>query len=393
MPQAARTPILRTSERRAFKRCVWRWYHSYRMGLVPIGSTHDALWFGTGVHLALAEWYKGPGTKRGAHPAETFKKWAANELRFIRTQDRMKGQLGAAVIEEKLVPAKELGVVMLDEYVKMYGQDPNWSVIAPEHSGQVDVLDPRDASKVLLIYAFTYDLVYRDLEDDYVKLGEHKTAKAIQTDHLPLDDQAGSYWAIASQELAASGLIGPKERIRGIEYNFLRKALPDPRPRNSDGHYTNKPTKQNYIEAFTDWEFNGSTDSGVSIGVKMDVTNLEKLKLEQLADLAAEYDIQVLGEVSKVQPQPYFVREFIIRTARERTTQIRRIQDEGLHMEAVRTKALPLIKNPTRDCQWDCDFYQLCKMDEGNHADTREYRQTMFNVQDPYATHRKSTEE
>jgi hypothetical protein len=385
MPQAARTPILRTSERRAFKRCVWRWYHSYRMGLVPIGSTHDALWFGTGVHLALAEWYKGPGTKRGAHPAETFEKWAANELRFIRTQDRMKGQLGAAVIEEKLVPAKELGVVMLDEYVKMYGQDPNWSVIAPEHSGQVDVLDPRDASKVLLIYAFTYDLVYRDLEDDYVKLGEHKTAKAIQTDHLPLDDQAGSYWAIASQELAASGLIGPKERIRGIEYNFLRKALPDPRPRNADGHCTNKPTKQHYHEAFA--------ASSISPELFRQWGLSEKSKIEDLQRYAEMAGLVVLGDVSKVQPQPYFVREFVTRTARERATQIRRIQDEGLHMEAVRTKALPLIKNSTWDCQWDCDFYQLCKMDEGNHADTREYRQTMFNVQDPYATHRKSTEE
>lgn len=373
---SARTPILRTSERRAFKRCIWRWWQSYRMGLVPLGSTSDALWFGTGVHLALAEWYKGPGLKRGPYPSETFSKWAENELRFIKTREQYRGQAGEAFIEEKLVPAKELGVVMLDGYLNTYGKDPQWSIIAPEHSGQIDIMDPNDVDKLLCTYAFTYDLVYRCLECGRVKLGEHKTAAAISLGHLPLDDQAGSYWAIASQELSASGLIGPKERIAGIQYNFLRKAKPDPRPRNSEGHYLNKATKQDAVDALTE------------AGVLFDV----KASGEKLMELAAEKLVKVEGKVSKSQPQPLFVREFVTRTAKQRAQQIRRIQGEALHMAYVREGYLPLTKNPTFNCQWDCDFHELCLLDETG-GDVTEYRESMFRQQDPYADHRKSTEE
>lgn len=371
----ARVPILRTSERRAFKRCIWRWWKSYRQGLVPIGTTSDALWFGTGVHIALAEWYKGPGKKRGPYPSETFARWAEGELRYIKTRERNRNGVDT-LIEEKLEPARDLGIIMLEGYLKEYGTDPMWDIIAPEHSGQIDVMDPNEVEKLLTIYAFTYDLVYRCLECGRIKLGEHKTCASIQTDHLPLDDQAGSYWSIASQELAQSGLIEKGERIAGIEYNFLRKARPDPRPRNGNGHALNKPTKQDAIDALT------------AAGILYDT----KATGEKLMAFAAEKLITVEGKVSKVQPSPLFAREFVKRTAKQRAQQIRRIQDEALHMAYVREGYLPIIKNPTFNCQWDCDFYNLCLLDEAG-GDTKDYQESMYQVRDPYADHRKSTEE
>lgn len=342
---------------------------------MPLGTSSDALWFGTGVHIALAEWYRGPGLKRGPYPSETFSKWAENELRFIKTQERYKSG-DSSFIEQRYEPAKELGITMLDGYLNEYGKDPKWSIIAPEHSGQIDIMDPNEVDKLLCIYAFTYDLVYRCLECGRVKLGEHKTAAAVSLNHLPLDDQAGSYWAIASQELEASGLIRPKERIAGIQYNFLRKAKPDPRPRNADGHYLNKATKQDAIDALT------------AAGVLFDA----KASGEKLMAFAAEKLVKVEGQISKVQPQPLFVREFVTRTAKQRAQQIRRIKDEALHMAYVREGYLPLTKNSTRDCNWDCDFYELCLLDESG-GDVDEYRESMFRIQDPYADHRKSTEE
>ena len=369
----SKVPIIRTSERRSFKRCPQAWWWGWRMGLVPVGSISDALWFGTGVHIALAAWYCGPGKKRGPEPAETFAAWAVGEIRHIKTSNRF-GNAAEALIEEKLVPAQVLGTTLLECYLKEYGRDEHMFVIRPEYSGQINIADPDFADEILAIYAFTYDLVYRDLNDDRILLEEHKTARAIVTSHLQLDDQAGSYWAIADQQLRAEGVLKPKERIRGIEYNFIRKAMPDERPRNAEGYYTNKPTKADYLAA-----------------MRSRPGDLSKLKVEELADLAESRGIKVFGEVSKLQPKPLFQREFVHRTAAERATQIRRIQDEALVLDAFRTGDLPLIKNPTRECSF-CPFQGLCELDEGGH-DTSDYLRAIYRTQDPYADHRKSTEE
>lgn len=348
---------------------------------MPVSTvSSNALWLGTGIHIALAEWYKYKGLRRGPFPSETFAEWAEGEIRWVKTQARTH-EVGTldTIIEEKLVPGKELGITMLEGYVKHWGKDPQWSIITREHSGQIDVTDPNDVEKLLVIYAFTYDGVMRNLATGDLELIEHKSAQAISMDHLPLDDQAGSYWAIASQELSASGLIKPNERIKGIRYNFLRKAMPDERPKNADGYATNKPTKSNYIAALT---ADGLTD----------VT--DKLSLPKLEELARQRSLTVLGDISKVQPKPLFERELVRRTASERATQIRRIQDEALWMREVRTGRLPLIKNPNFNCQWDCDFYDMCQLDEaGDPEAVREYREEVYTVRDPYADHRKSTEE
>ena len=41
--------MLRTSERKAFKRCQAKWWWQYREGLVPVFEKPGALWFGTGL--------------------------------------------------------------------------------------------------------------------------------------------------------------------------------------------------------------------------------------------------------------------------------------------------------------------------------------------------------
>ncbi len=375
------TPIIRTSERRSFKRCPQQWYWSWRCGLKPLDEMSDALWFGTIMHAALAEWYCGPGLKRGPHPAETFARIAAEEIRWIKTESRQRQDSVTTFIEEKLVPAEALGVGLMEDYVEWYGPDDSWNVIQPEHSGQLNVFDPEAPSVLMAIYGFTYDLVYRDLMDDSIWLGEHKSAKAIRTDHLPLDDQAGSYWAIAPIELVDAGLISKTDRVQGIMYNFVRKALADDRPRNADGHYCNKPAKADYI-ASLEYVVAGHS-----------VETLKKLKLESLEEIARGYGIQVFGEVSKLQPKPRFVREPVYRSPRERATQVRRIQDEALWMDQVRSGALPIIKNPSPDCAW-CPHNSMCLLDErGDKAAVKEYREAMYKIQDPYLDHRKSMED
>jgi hypothetical protein len=373
-----RLPIIRTSERRDFGRCEWRWRQAWRRGLKPLGEESVPLVFGSWVHEALAAWYL-PGLKRGPHPTDTFLKVADDDMMFIRTEARSKGTVAAGgtefYIEEKLVPARELGVAMLNGYVEWWGSDDSWEVIQPEWSGEVTVTD--GAGNDIAIYGFTYDGVYRDLADGRIKLMEHKTAKAIFTDHLPLDQQAGSYWAIAGPHLRKQGLLKPREDIAGITYNFLRKSPPDERPRNAQGHCTNKPTKEHYVAALAE------------IGVEVKLS----AKLDALDSLAQANGLKVLGEVSALQPKPLFEREFVTKSRNQRQSQIGRIQLDARRMNELRTAdEVDLRKTSTRDCSWDCSFYNLCLLDEEG-GDTASYRKDVFRVQDPYAAHRKSTEE
>lgn len=352
------------------------------MGLKPKGMEKTPLWFGTLVHMALADWYL-PGVKRGPHPAETFAKLAGEALHSVKVADATEEAMA------EYVDGKELGIAMLEGYVKLYGTDPQWSFISTEQTFQLEVPWPKDDrqliwevtdGQILLTYAGSFDGVYRDLETGRIELLETKTAKAIQTSHLPLDDQAGSYWAVASHVLAKQGLIKPGERISGINYNFLRKAFPDLRPRDAEGYATNKPLKAHYVTALADRPGCGNAKQ------------LGAMKLDDLAALAKQKRIAITGDRSKAQPTQLFLRYMENRTSAERRTQLSRIQNEAILMQAHRERLLPLIKNPTRDCTWDCDYAQLCELDERG-GDTASHIEAAFRVADPYADHRKSTDE
>jgi hypothetical protein len=386
------TIILRTSERSAFKRCPAKWWWAYREGLKPKGAEKTPLWFGTGVHFAFAEWYL-PGTKRGPHPAETFATYAGDALHSIKVADA----------DDETVAAYEdgtsLGITLMEEYVKHYGTDPQWRFIQAEQAFQLDVPWPKERQTLydvdgieerMLSYNGTFDGVYQDLATGRIELLETKTAKAVVTTHLTLDDQAGSYWAVASHVLAKAGILKPGQKIAGINYNFVRKAKPDDRPRDAEGYACNKPVKADYVAAI-DAERAKMPAPGPS-GSWLGPPLTGKESLQMLAVIANKMDIQVIGERSKVQPQPLFTRYMVNRTNAERQTQLRRIQDEAIHMMAIRDGYLPVIKRPTRDCGWDCDFFQMCELQE-RQGNWKDFRSAAFKQMDPYADHRKSAEE
>lgn len=376
--------MLRTSERNLFKRCQWAWERNYVDRLSPKRES-KALWFGTGIHLALEKYYI-PGLERGDDPAETFRKYCEEigaDTEFINTEHDGDSSV--------IVSAMELGVAMLEEYVKFYGPEPHLEVIAtelsfnvgvkyrswrklplPDLQGEYATLKPDKAQ-----YVGQIDLVVRDTRTNKIWMWDHKTTSQLgssNTQYLPLDDQAGSYWTMATAILRDKGLIGPRESISGIVYNYLVKKMPSTKPRNAQGLVCNLPTKQSYIDAL------------VEAGVEE--AGLAKLSKKDLEDLASDKEIEVFGEPSAKQPTPMFDRKIVYRRAEERKTQVQRIQLDLQAMSLVRNKVVPPSKTPTRECSF-CPFKEICELDEAKR-DWSEMADFSYTKWDPYENYRES---
>lgn len=324
--------IVTTSSRSLAKRCQKAWVWRYVEGLMRPGESPDALWFGIGVHDALAHWYL-KGSKRGPHPAETFEAWVGEEIRYIRAAmaEREREWYDEPLYED----ARVLGIAMLQEYVSKWGTDPAWDVLHVETPFKIRI---EHGGKPVGRFWSTFDGVYRDLSDGSVWLMEHKTAASIDTAYLEIDDQGGSYYAVATNVLRSRRVLGPKESIAGVMYNFLRKSMPDDRPRNELGQSLN----QN-------------------------------------------------GSVSKRQPVPAFVRWPVERAPSEVKRQIERLSEEMAVTQALMDGTIPVTKTPTKMCPHTCEFWTLCGLDErGNERAIRAMKKSSFLQVDPFDRYRKS---
>lgn len=371
-------PILRTSERSTFKKCAWRWLQEFRYGYKPRGIQADALWFGIGIHLALAEWYR-KGIRRGPHPAATFAEWVGDEIAWARSY------LTETFEEPVWEDARELGIAMLEGYVDTYGKDRQWHIIAVEQPFEITV---KRGGKAVAIFKSRWDGVFRNLEDGRIYLLETKTASQIATAYLELDDQGGSYFAVASIILRANGVLKRGEAIEGIQYNFLRKAMPDERPQDEQGLYHNKPTKNDYIEVLRSLGIRHVEQSSPKSGP----IAIEKATIKDLDAATRFAGAEVLGEVSKSQPPALFLRpEPVRRNAGEIATQLSRIADEVLWMNAIRAGTLPVTKTPTRDCP-RCPFWGPCTLHEQGSDSYLTLLRSNYIQEDPYQDDSKSAE-
>jgi PD-(D/E)XK nuclease superfamily len=369
-------PILRTSERTAFKRCAWRWFQEYRMGYRPKGVQADALWFGIGIHEALGNWYQ-KGKRRGPHPADTFQYWAGDEMSWAKTY--LDDGYDAPVWED----AVELGIAMLEGYVDFWGKDSQWQILAIEQPFSLKI---NRGGKPIVRFQSRWDGVFRDLADGEIYLLETKTAAQVILSYLELDDQGGSYWAAACQVLRAKGVLKPNEDIAGIQYNFLRKAMPDDRPVNKDGQRTNKPTKEHYLAALRSIGIGTVEQSGAKSGP----IAIDKAKLVDLTTAAEFAQLNVIGDASQNQPAPLFVRpDPIFRTKGEQKSQLDRIADEVMWMNAIRSGTLPVTKTPTKDCP-RCPLWIPCQLDERGNPAFADIIKAEFQQIDPYADYRES---
>lgn len=414
--------VLRTSERKQFKECQWKWERNYIDRLQPKHDSGTALWFGTGIHLALEKYYV-PGTARGEDPVATWERYVSEtrgDTNYVNTYHDGDSTFA--------VEALELGSAMLRTYVEHYGSEEWMEVIATEYDFQIgikyDNYTHSGVEKDKAAYVGTMDLVYRDLRDNKIYVMDHKTARALgssNTQYLPLDDQAGAYYAVAVTALRRKGLIGDNERVSGIVYNYLVKSLPDTRPVNPEGMATNKPKKEHYLsqlaEAGVDTtiedyakpkksdyvnvlealgvEFKKSDPvqilSELAEAQKVEVRGEKKLRemsLKELEEAAEAAGVEVYGEVSSSQPTKRFDRVIVRKNPKQQNRQIRRMSEDLTSMSLVRNNLLAATKNPTRDCTF-CPFQELCEIDEQNE-DYSDMVEQLYTTWEPYATHEEA---
>ena len=321
-----------TSDRIAFKRCRRKWaLGSYMLHNLTPDRINDKLWLGTGVHEALAQHYD-----KGLDLLEVFNNWAAVRIEEIKA-------IGTLWVEQEqlISEAVALGLGMLDHYSEWSkNEDPLWfkEVISVEHEFEVPIVNELGEPLInpntgeVMTYTGRIDGVVKDEYGCYWLL-EHKTAKAFDTEKLPLDEQCGSYiWA-------AQQLYGLK--LEGVIYNMLRKKLPTvPDILKRGGLSQNKgmdTTYQVYAQA------------------------LKQYYGEDAVPWALYEDYLTALENKE---NPFFKRLRVRRNQCEITDIGQRIYDEVAEMVNPNLVHYP---NPTRDCSWDCDFRSVClAMNDGS---------------------------
>lgn len=315
-----------------YGRCPKKWYWRWLRGLTPIRQQFGALDLGTWVHSAFDMWYDF-GYKRADTPLPRCLEVIAGA-----EMDVAKDQGATDALLEKAEDQAALGHAMLRAYQGWYGQDPDVCVVALETPLQFKLGDTA-------IFKLKPDMVFRDRERLFW-LMEHKTAASIRTEHLVIDGQARPYAAMAERALKNAGILRRDEELSGIVYNFLRKALPDERPRNADGKYLNKN-----------------------------------------------------GSVSQKQPPPYFLRKPIKVSRRAKAVTLRRVMNDAEEMASLRDRIrngslapFDIRKTPHYSCHKTCDYFTACVTEEEG-GDIRSLLRSTFRAGDPYAYYQDSTNE
>jgi len=398
-------PFLRQSERLSFKRCPAAWHWAWNMGLIPAMAPSNARWFGSCLHVALAEHYTPPpganGFTRGRPMLESWAEIMADTFTVIASQKDFGDEQ-----EKEWVDANELGAAMLTGYEKHYGLEPHWEVLSPEqrfkanipynarqNKSDVDFWEKMPDGKYITNLVGSLDLPVRNHLTGQVEIIDHKSSgRKVSVDYLSKDDQIGTYIATTAPYLRSIGLMGPKEEVSAVIFNFLKKAFPpDPETVDDKGTIRNKPQKKHFIAAILE-----ITPSAVQLALDTDmgeaaplIKELNKLTLPKLENRCNAMSLgKVWGDAAKNQGGPMFWREVIPRTRANRQRQVERIADEAEVMARIRSGDLPILKSPGEHCNW-CDFKDLCDVDE-NGDDVEDFIKNVFKTQDPYADHREN---
>lgn len=399
---------IRTSGRRVFRRCVrkWNYQSSLRMNLQNVGTEQNIhFWFGSGIHFALEDFfgYNKFGDPRAAFKAyyEAFENdpnadlpagatehydlgismltyflqwYPKNNIKQFQTlwldEDNQAVMPGTPnshpAVEEAFIldlgkrvwVREDTGTIVCDDVSKlddlfMKTIHPTKKVLAYYFIDNPDGLEISGEQRIFMreqpiYYHGTIDRIVVDAQGNWW-LWDWKTAKAIDTDKLDLDDQVSAYCWAAEQWF--------QHPIKGFVYLQMVKNVAKEPKRLKNGSL--------------------STD-------KRQITTAAKIEKEILKDYdsveEAPEKIQELLQHFKdteLESGDRFINMSLIpRGTGQKKSTFHHILGE---VSLMCNPTLPIFPNPTRDCSWDCPFKEACILEEqGNVEEAKKWLHENF---------------
>lgn len=319
--------LIRSHEIMDLKRCPKKWYWKWRLGLTPKAKSFSALDLGTWVHDALAAWYSLPPKARTLQ--------ALLEAYRAIVYAAIHGSDAPTYVIDNAHELAKLGLAMLRAYAEKYQGDRAWDVIGAEIPLEIEITGENHLTYGR--YRLKLDLAVRDRTTGKIWIIEHKTAKVIRIEHLTIDGQARPYGALAELAMKRVGILAKGDRVAGILYNYLRKAVPDMRDVDAKGLALNKD-----------------------------------------------------GTISKRQPVPLFRRHPVTLTNKAKLVALKRIRRDVILLTELRGYLMKhrdfadkLSKTPHSSCPKFCDYFAMCELEEQG-GDISKLRRGMFVRQNPY---------
>jgi len=329
-----RVAIIRTSDRISFKRCRRKWSLSSHL---RHNRTHTEsasyLWLGSGCHYALEDYH---GYNFYKHPAEAFRAYVAA---WKKHAQQTRFQLPPDVDE-----LTALGESLMDYYtIWLQNRDP-LQTLWVDGVPQVEV-------KVLIELPFEsphYDKVLYQAELDRV---------------VVIDDEL---WVVDYKVYNRDWTPDPDYDPQMSAYIWLEQVLYDRPVRGAilQKHFKRTPELPRII-------------AGGKISADKNQNTTAALYKEALEDLYGSVDRAPLANRNCYEHLLTLEGEdrdsFIQRVRTERNqNQIEAIGEQiMMELEDMLNPDLPLYKNDTKDCSWDCSFNDICiMMDSGDDWET-----------------------
>lgn len=382
---------IHNSDRGSFKRCrrYWNWNSPARQNLTLRADVYGIsvpLWFGTGIHWALEQYYQ-PGLRHD--PVEAWKTWYDVQWRGgLVTEEWLDRvyDLKPHPFRQTTVPAPEdiptwmvrgledilpdpdhaefeelyeLGINMMLFYKEWSEKNDDFTVLMVEHDFSVPIWDyenhqilkMRDLredspnyGKILEVHARGRNdaVVYRE-STGKISIGDYKTAAKIGDEYfekLESDEQITSYLWAAQIEAQYYDLPYKGQPLEEVIYTVLRKAYPKPPTVLKNGMFSvdreNESCSYEMLQNFI-----ASNLPGVSL------TEKQQNYLDWLKDLGDEQ---------------FIIRKYGRRNQHELSNAGKRIYLESLDMLSPHIRIYPNITNDFKCLH--CQFRVPCLAQE-----------------------------
>ena len=318
---------LHTTDRNAYRRCRRKWnlQSALKQNLCMKGELSPNLWFGTGFHFALEDYH---GYNKFGDPAKAFKAYVN-----CFSKDELTLDCQALV---------DIGYGMIDHYINEWlPRRNNHKTLIIDNIPQVEVESSiyipelSEAFGLPVIYQLKYDRVVTDMDGRFW-IQDYKTAASFNVKKLETDPQVSAYcWAFPY-------IYG--QVPAGMLYSQFKKAIAaSPRILKNGNISTDKTqstTYEKYLNALKEHYGN--------------ITFPPKNK--EVLDTLLEQETP---------DSDAFIRwDKIARNEHHMKSEYQKILAEGYEMLNPK---LAMYPNPTSDCNWDCDFFNVClAQDDGS---------------------------